>query len=100
MILKDTAISYTPNNEPKRISMQEMYNLLTDEDINTNGEELNEKVIAYIIAWLPNITAMCVTRTFNNNWLDIAFTNNQVMRFYNIGIEYAISCLAERLVED
>ena len=53
-----------------------------------------------VFAWLPNITAMCVTRTFNNNWLDIAFTNNQVMRFYNIGIEYAISCLAERLVED
>lgn len=100
MILKDTTISYTPNNESKHISMQEMYDLLIDKDINTNGEELNEEVIGYIIAWLPNITAMCVTRTFNNNWLDIAFTNNQVMRFYNIGIEYAISCWVERLAED
>ena len=95
MILKDTDKSYTPNNKPKQISMQEMYNLLTNEDINTNGEEVNKKVIDYIIAWLPNIAEICVTRTFNNNWIDIAFTNNQIMRFYNIGIEYAISCLAE-----
>lgn len=95
MILKDSTISYIPNKEPKRVSMQEMYNLLTDEDINTNGEEVNKKVIDYIIAWLPNIAEICVTRTFNNNWIDIAFTNNQVMRFYNIGIEYAISCLVE-----
>ena len=100
MKITDIDKSYIPNKEPKQVSIQEMYDLLTDEDINTNGKELNEKAIAHIIAWLPNITAMCVTRTFNDNWLDIAFTNNQVMRLYNIGIEYAISCLAERLVED
>ena len=92
MILKDTNKSYIPNKEQKRISMQEMYNLLTDENI-INEEEVNQKVIANIIAWLPNITEICVTQTFDNNWLDIAFTNNQVMRFYNVGIEYAISDL-------
>lgn len=92
MILKDSTISYIPNKEQKRISMQEMYNLLTDENI-INEEEVNQKVIANIIAWLPNITEICVARTFDNNWLDIAFTNNQVMRFYNVGIEYAISDL-------
>lgn len=95
MILKDTDKSYMPNKEPKRISMQEVYDLLTDEDINTNGKELNQKVIAHIIAWLPNIAEILVTRTFNENWLDIAFTNNQVIRLYNVGIEYAISCLVD-----
>lgn len=94
MILKDTNKSYTPNKEPKQILMQEMYNLLTNEDI-VNEEGVNQKVITNIIAWLPNITEVCVTRTFDNDWLDIAFTNNQVMRFYNIGIEYAISDLVE-----
>lgn len=94
MILKDMNKSYTPNKEPKRVSMQEMYNLLTNENI-VNEEGVNKKVIDCIIAWLPNITEICVTQTFDNNWLDIAFTNNQVMRFYNIGIEYSISDLVD-----
>ena len=87
--------NYIEEYEPKNISMQEMYNLLTDEDINTNGEKLNEKAITNIIAWLPNITKIEVTRTYFDNWLDITFTNGEIIRLYNIGIEYAISCLVD-----
>lgn len=87
--------NYIEEYEPKNISMQEMYNLLTDEDINTNGEKLNEEAITNIIAWLPNITKIEVTRTYFDNWLDITFTNGEIIRLYNIGIEYAISCLVD-----
>lgn len=87
--------NYIEEYEPKNVSMQEMYNLLTDEDINTNGEELNEKAITNIIAWLPNITKVEVTRTYFDNWLDITFTNEEIIRLYNMGIEYAISCLVD-----
>lgn len=87
--------NYIEEYEPKNVSMQEIYNLLTDEDINTNGEKLNEKVITNIIAWLPNITKIEVTRTYFDNWLDITFTNGEIIRLYNIGIEYAISCLVD-----
>lgn len=87
--------NYIEEYEPKNISMQEMYNLLIDEDINTNGEELNEKAITNIIAWLPNITKIEVTRTYFDNWLDITFTNGEIIRLYNMGIEYAISCLVD-----
>lgn len=75
------------------VSMQEMYNLLTDEDINTNDEELNEKAITNIIAWLPNITEIEVNRYINNSWLYITFSNGENLILYNVGIEYAISCL-------
>lgn len=87
--------NYIEEYEPKNVSMQEIYSLLTDEDINTNGEELNEKAITNIIAWLPNITKIEVTRTYFDNWLDITFTNEEIIRLYNIGIEYAISCLID-----
>ena len=75
------------------VSIQEMYNLLTDEDTVVDEENLNEKAITNIIAWLPNISEIEVNRYINNSWLYITFSNGENLILYNVGIEYAISCL-------
>ena len=77
------------------VSIQEMYDLLTDEDTKVDEENLNEKAIEYIIAWLPNITEIEVSRYINNSWLYITFTNGENLILYNVGIEYAVSCLVK-----
>lgn len=76
----------------KSFSIDEIYKFLTDEDIDIDEEKaLNIEAIQHIIAWLPMIAEIEVFRSWNNNYINILFSNGErVYNIYNVGIESAL----------
>lgn len=76
----------------KSFSIDEIYKFLTDADIDIDEEKaLNTEAIQHIIAWLPMIAEIEVFRSWNNNYINILFSNGErVYNIYNVGIESAL----------
>ena len=71
------------DNFQKEVTIATMHDALTKAHISPNQHQECLK----IICWLPTITQISITITYDNEWFDITFNNNETIRLYNTGLE-------------
>lgn len=91
---------FTKDGNSKDFSVQQIFDILTDPDtrLDYNNEvECNPKVASErLIAWLPNIKELGVFRYFDYCFIDVVFKDNNTVRLYNTGYEFAFEIMVER----
>ena len=80
------------NAVEKEISIQKMFDFLLEEcdDVSVKNER------NWLIAWLPNISSINVAYLLEDSYIDVQFTNSEVIRLYNTGLEYLLATLSEK----
>lgn len=75
--------------------IQEVYKALTSDDI-THGDRYDAKMIERIISWLPSIVEIEMFVSYDNEWVNITFSNQQqLIGLYNTGVEDGLLILFE-----
>lgn len=70
--------------------IQEVYNALTSDEVKSD-KHYNAQTVERFISWLPSIVEIEINGDFDNDWLNITFSNHQkICYLYNTGIENAL----------
>lgn len=70
--------------------VESVYNALTSDDIKSD-KHYNAQRVERFISWLPCIVEIEINADFDNDWLNITFSNHQKINYlYNTGIENAL----------
>lgn len=70
--------------------VEKVYKALASDEVK-QGEKYDAQMVERIISWLPGIVEIEINGDFDNDWLNITFSNHQKLRYlYNTGIENAL----------
>ena len=73
------------------VTVEEIFNLLTDKDTDFDAEAPNVDKIAYIVSWLPSINTISVYTSVENCYLVVRLNNGEEIKVLNTGYEQALS---------
>ena len=75
--------------------IEAVYKALTSEDVK-QGERYDAQMVERIISWLPSIVEIEMHVSYDNEWLNITFSNHQIIgMLYNTGAEDGLLKLFE-----
>ena len=70
--------------------IEAVYKALTSEEVKQD-DRYDSQMVERIIAWLPCIVEIEINGDFDNDWLNITFSNHQKLSYlYNTSIENAL----------